>query len=132
MASRYAAIAESNWQQAAPKAYAAIKDKPAFFEALAAEAQRQIDQAVEQSTPVEGETFPQRASRLAQAQAAAEEVVSRELLTPPPEAEETLDPTGGIPLPEPETPEDRELREALTDFQDAAREYEQQRVTATS
>jgi hypothetical protein len=53
----------------------------------------------------------------------AEEIVGRELLTPPAPEEERLDPATGVPLPDPETPEDRELRKALTDFQDAWTEW---------
>lgn len=124
MSSRYASIAEDNWRTDAPDQYALIKNKPAFFRELGDEAQRQIDEATYASKPVEGETFLQRASRIAQAQAVAEEIVGRELLAPPQTDQpiEYLDPASGIPLPPTEKQDDVELREALTDFRDAAAE----------
>lgn len=122
MSQRYAAMAEANWRRDAPDQVATLQDPATFFAELGAEAQRQVDTAMESSQAPEGETFAQRATRLSAVRQMAEEIVARELLTPPQPPIEDLDPVSGMPLPEPESPEDRDLREALTDFQDAATE----------
>ena len=121
---RYAEIAEDNWRKDAPDQYALIKDKPGFFRALGDEAQEQIDSAMDASPAPAGETFAQRAKRLEAVRELAEELVSRELLTPPLPPTEALSRPTGIPVPEPETPEDQDFRQAMSDFQDAATEYE--------
>lgn len=118
---RYGQMAQDNWRRTAPEALAAIDDPEAFFTELGDEAQRQIDQAMESSQAPKGETFEQRTTRLTQARHQAEEIVNRELLTPPQPPIEDLDPSTGLPVT-PESPEDRELREALTEFQEAATE----------
>jgi hypothetical protein len=120
---RYAMMAEANWKADAPEDYRRLKNKAAFFAGLEAEAQSQVDAMVDSVPPIPRETFLQRATRLQAAQQMAEEIVVRELLTPPAPEEERLDPATGVPLPDPETPEDRELREALADFQDAWTEW---------
>lgn len=122
---RYAAMAEANWRRDAPEAYAKITDKPAFFRELGEEAQRQVDAMLDAApTPDGDESFLDRANRMSAVQAMADEIVARELLTPPQPPVETLDPVSGMPLPEPESPEDVEIRQALTDFQDALTEWQ--------
>lgn len=116
---RWAMLAQASWEKNAPDLFRQIKDPAAFFAELGTEAQRQIDLATDSVPEVPGETFLDRWRRLAQAQATAEEIVRRELLTPPLPDVETLDPVSGIPVDSPESPEDQELRQALTDFQDA-------------
>jgi hypothetical protein len=123
---RYAQLAEDYWRAGAPEAYRAIKDKPRFFDGLATEAQRQIDEMLDSVLTVEGEPFASRARRLRSAHLSAEEIVTRELLTPPQPEQERLHPTSGLPLPDPETPDYRTIREALADFHIALAEWHQQ------
>lgn len=116
---RYATLAEQNWKANAPDQYRALRNPTTFFAGLEAEAQRQVDEAMDASPEPQDETFAQRKRRLQAVRQMAEEIVLRELLTPPAPEEPRSS------SPEPETPVDRTLREALTDFQDARTEWQQ-------
>jgi hypothetical protein len=109
-----AAQAERHYQEHLPTAYAQIKDKATFFQQVEDEATQQIadltDSLMEDPTP--GETFQQAQARESTARSMATSQVMREVVLPEPE--ETPDPT--------EQQIDRDLTQALTDFEDARAE----------
>ena len=109
---RMAHLAEHHWRQHMPTAYAAIRDRSAFFQMLEDEAADQVDDLMERLAGPEpvGETFIGRLGRYRMAQMQAEEIVFQAVLMPTPE----------------ERPEDRagdrtadaDLAAALTEFRD--------------
>lgn len=137
---RIAALAEQHYQKYLPQTYQGLEDKEAFFQNLETEAEAQIDELTdrfsEEETPSPDETFEQKAGRLRSARQRAEELVMRETVLLDPATVETEDqeqetgyPPSLDPLtpPEPATPEDRQLASAMTDFQDATAEWNEQR-----
>lgn len=107
---RLAVIAEQHWKEHLPKAYAALKDKTAFFAEQEDEAERQIEELAEtlEGEAPPDETYQQRMGRLMMARRDAESQVMREFLLPAPET-----------TPEPENPIDRQLDDAAAQFAQA-------------
>lgn len=124
---RIAVLAEEHWKKYLPIAYAAIKDPEGFFLTLETEAEQQIE-ALEESLvpePQPGETVAQRAGWLTSARRDAESAVLRDLVLLPAESETvTEDGTELNSTGQSETPEDRELRAAMTDWADAKAELD--------
>ncbi len=102
---RLAYLAQEHWQKYLPTAYASIEDKRSFFQRLSDEAQSQIEDFEEslRGPDQADEPFMDRVGRYRMARLQAEEIVFRELLLPPAEGDDTL---------EPQTPEDVELEQA--------------------
>ena len=126
MGQRYARMAETHWQEFLPDQYAALTDPEDFFRQMgetAAEMVETLSESLATSAlagPVSpDETFHQTASRLSQAQHAAEATVVREFLLPAP------------PTEEPETGED-DLTAAFAEVQRLMEQYETERDEATT
>lgn len=126
---RLATLAEEHYKQHLPKTYQGLTDPATFFRNLETEAESQIDDLTDRiaGADLPTEDFSQRAGRLRQARLSAEEIVMRETVLIDPatvetETQETDYPPSTDPLSLPETPEDRELVSALTEFQEAAQE----------
>lgn len=130
---RIATLAEEHYKKYLPKTYQGLSDPAEFFRNLETEADQQIDDLTDRlaGPDLPTETFEDRAGRLKNARARAEELVMREtVLLDPATVETERDPqetdypstTDPLTPPEPETPEDRELAAAMTDFQDATAE----------
>lgn len=133
-----ATMAAQWYQEYLPQVYDKIADKEKYFGQLGDRAQQEIQQVADAlaGTDPPGETFLQKAGRLQAAEQAATELVMRETLMsqPPPDwpdsdypPPETPDPS--IP-PQASTPEDRELAEALSDFQLLAEQANQEQVSS--
>lgn len=105
-----ATLAQQHHEKYLPEVAAALTDPEGYYQGLESQAQDLIDQYVDQEaeTTVPGETFSQRAGRLSMAQSRGREQAMREVICPAP-----------TPAPEVETPEDRDLAEALAEFQTA-------------
>lgn len=103
---RLAYLGQEHWQKYLPTAYASIQDKRGFFQTLSDEAQAQIDELEESLRGPDqvDEQFADRMGRCRMARLQAEEIVFRELLLPPAEGDDT---------PDPLTPEDVELEQAM-------------------
>lgn len=137
-----ATLAEQHYKKYLPQTYQGLEDPEEFFRNLEEEAQEQIDDltdrfSMEETAPPD-ETFAQKAGRLRSARQRAEELVMRETVLLDPATVETEDqeqetgfPPSLDPLtpPEPATPEDRQLAEAMTEFQDATAEWNEQRTS---
>ena len=132
---RIAELAETHWRKYLPQGYRQIGDRVAFFEELETEAERLIEEmatALEGTAP-EGETFLDKAARLRMARYEAEatvlrELVLRELVLLDPVTAETERAPG---QPDPESPEDRMLREAIVGFHEARLELQHLRMGPT-
>jgi hypothetical protein len=125
---RLALMAEKHYQKYLPETYNSLNSssRPAFFLNLEAEAQDQIDRLADDlaGPDPDGETFQARANRLQTARREAESQVIREFLLPDPEqVEQAAKPDSPYPTPlqpEPASPEDRDLQEAMNEFAEAA------------
>lgn len=112
--SRLAALAEEHWRAFLPAAYASINDREAFFRALAADAQSQIEDLEDalRGEDFEGETFAQKLGRYGMARSNAESQILREVLLLPAEADQDEDDDS-----------DGELEQAVADFNAARDEF---------
>ena len=127
---RIAELAEMHWRKYLPQGYRQIGDRVAFFEELETEAERLIEETVTalEGTAPEGETFLDKAARLRVARHEAEATVLRDLVLIDPVTAETERAPG---QPDPESPEDRELREAIVGFHEARQELTHLRMGPT-
>lgn len=82
---KYGQEALNNWETLAPSKLAAIANPEEYFQELGEQAANQVlDLMMELAGPdLDGETYFQKVGRLQQAKLAAQEIVSKELLTPP-------------------------------------------------
>jgi hypothetical protein len=121
---RIAALAEEHYRKFLPKTYAGLTDRATFFQNLETEAESQIDVLADRLAGEDppDEEYNKTVGRLRSARQQAEELVMRETVL--------LDPATVEPEQEPEMPEDQELQTALTDFQDATAELEEQRISS--
>ena len=127
---RIAELAETHWRKYLPQGYRQIRDRVAFFEELETEAERLIEEtatALEGTAP-EGETFLDKAARLRVARHEAEATVLRDLVLIDPVTAETERAPG---QPDPESPEDRMLGEAIREFHEAKQELQHLRMGPT-
>lgn len=126
---RIAELAEAHWRKYPPQGYRQIGNRVTFFEELETEAERLIE---ETATALEGpapeETFLDKAARLRMARYEAEATVLRELVLLDPVTAETERAPG---QPDPESPEDRMLREAIREFHEARLELQHLRMGPT-
>lgn len=138
---RLATIAEEHYRKFLPKTYEGLTDPAAFFRNLETEAEQQIEALTDrlEGADLPGEDLMAKAGRLRQARLSAEEIVMRETVLIDPatvelerEPQETDYPSTGDPLvpPQPETPEDRQLALAMTDWQDAVAELAETRPSS--
>lgn len=139
---RLATLAQEHYGKFLPKTYAGLTDPETFFRNLETEAEEQIDDLADRiaGPDLPNETFEEKAGRMRQARLSAEEIVMREtvLIDPAtveserdqpetgyPSTTDPLVPTGPMP------PEDRQLAEAMSEFQDATAELAETRPRQT-
>lgn len=130
---RIATLAEEHYKRFLPKTYQGLTDREDFFRNLETEADQQIDDLTDRlaGPDLPDETFEDRAGRMKNARARAEELVMREtVLLDPATVETERDPketdyppsTDPLEPMEAQTPEDQELASAMADFQEASAE----------
>lgn len=137
---RIAALAEQHYKKYLPQTYQGLTDREEFFRNLETEAEQQIEDLTDRlaGPDLPGEDFLDRAARLKTARQSAEELVMREtVLLDPATVETERDPqetdyppsTDPLVPAEPQTPEDRQLATALTEFQEAAQDLAEMRTS---
>ena len=87
---RYGLMARSHWERWLPERYAAIADPDSFFSAIGEEAARQIDELTDKMAgdSLPGESYLERAGRLAAARSQAEEIILPQQVRPAPEGQD--------------------------------------------
>ena len=96
---RYGAMARSHWARWLPQRYATISDPDSFFSTLGQETARQIDELAAELAGDDqpGESYLEKAGRLAAARSQAEEIILPQQVLLPPESETSEDPEENDP-----------------------------------